>query len=54
MKFAVLNIVQMLMSAGLVTLADMLLPLPETVSKMIVDSILFFISFYVQKFWIFR
>ena len=53
-KFAALNIVQMLMSAGLVTLADMLLPLPETVSKMIVDSILFFISFYVQKFWIFR
>lgn len=53
-KFAVLNVVQMLMSAGLVTLADLLLPLPETVSKMIVDSVLFFLSFYVQKFWIFR
>lgn len=53
-KYALLAIIQMSLSALLVTGGVMLLsPLPEVVIKLIVDTILFFISYRVQQTYIF-
>lgn len=53
-KYYSLVVVQMLASAGLVTLFVNLLPLADTIVKIIVDICLFFISFQIQKRWIFK
>jgi len=48
-------VVQMALSATLVTVINALLPFAqETVIKVIVDVCLFFISYYVQREFIFR
>lgn len=53
-KYYCLVVVQMLASAGLVTLLVNILPFADTIVKMIVDICLFFISFQIQKRWIFK
>lgn len=52
-KYLILCIVQMTASALLVMGIYSLLPLPETLIKVVVDIILFFISFQIQKTFIF-
>ena len=53
-KYFALVIVQMLLSAGFVTLGVYLLPfVPELVVKIFVDGFLFFISYLVQRKYIF-
>ncbi len=51
-RYLTLFIVQMCASAGLVSLFTLLLP--AAASKLIVDTCLFFISFVIQKNWVFR
>lgn len=53
-KYYSLCIFQMLASATLVTLLCSYFPVIETVWKVIVDSVLFFISYSIQQRWIFR
>lgn len=53
-KYYCLAVAQMLASAGLVMLLVKLLPFADTVAKILVDVCLFFISFRIQKRWIFR
>lgn len=52
-KYYCLAAVQMLASAGLVTLFVKVFPFTDTTMKMIVDICLFFLSFQIQKRWIF-
>lgn len=53
LKYYVLCAVQMLCSAGLVALLCRLIPLPELVAKLIVDVVLFCVSFQIQRVYIF-
>lgn len=53
-KYYALCIVQMLCSASCVSLLCTLLAIPETISKLLVDTLLFLISFQIQKNWIFK
>ncbi len=53
-KYYALCIVQMLCSAGLVSALFTFLHLNETASKIIVDTVLFLISFRIQKEWVFK
>lgn len=54
-KYLVVWLVQMLLSANLVNIVVKLLPMiHETIVKMIIDSLLFLISFFVQKKWVFK
>lgn len=54
LKYFTLAVIQMSLSALLVTGGVWLLPvLPEVVVKMIVDTCLFFVSYYVQKRFVF-
>lgn len=53
LKYYSLCLVQMLCSAGLVLLVNTSLSISETVSKAIVDVILFFLSFQIQNRYIF-
>ncbi len=53
-KYYALCIVQMLCSAGLVGLFYRLLGLNETIVKIIVDTLLFLVSFRIQKEWVFK
>lgn len=52
-KFFILFILKMAASAGLVAALSSL-PLNTTLTKCLVDSVLFFISFLIQKFFIFK
>lgn len=53
-RFAALCVVQALASAWLVTLAVHALPaVPALLLKIVVDTILFFLSYYIQRRWIF-
>ncbi len=52
-KYYVLCIGQMLVSAGLVTLCYSLCPIGETVEKIIIDTLLFFVSYRIQRKFIF-
>ena len=54
MKYYALAVVQMLCSAGLVSLLTHLLPHTPTLNKLIVDTLLFFCSYAIQKRFIFR
>lgn len=54
LKYYCLVVVQMLASAKLVTMLVNILPFADTVVKMIVDTILFLISYQIQQRWIFR
>ena len=54
-KYAMLAIIQMLLSAALVTLGAYILPIaPEVIIKIIVDTVLFFISYYIQRTLVFK
>lgn len=53
-RYYSLVIIQMSLSAGLVYLLYNLVHLPETITKVIVDTILFFLSYRIQKSVIFR
>lgn len=52
--YYLLVIVQMFLSGSLVLLVHKILPIPETVIKVMVDTLLFVVSFQVQKRIIFR
>lgn len=52
--YGLLCLVQMIASASLVTLLFAALHWPETLCKVVVDVILFFVSFQIQNRWIFR
>lgn len=53
-RYYLLAVCQMLVSAGLVTGAKLLLPvLPESLIKVVVDTLLFFISYRIQQNFIF-
>ena len=58
LKYYCLCIPQALVSTGLITLLVNLLQVEKssgaTVVKVMVDGILFVISFFIQKFWVFR
>lgn len=54
LKYYCLAAVQMLVSAKMVTVLVNLLPFADTVVKMIVDTILFLISYQIQQRWIFK
>lgn len=56
-KYYILCAAQMLVSYGLVFLVSDILNLGDlftTLSKMVIDTILFFISFRIQKVWVFK
>ncbi len=53
-KYYLLCIIQMCLSAGLVWLLCSVIGLPKVLIKAIVDGILFLISFRVQKKWVFK
>ena len=54
-KYALLAIIQMSLSAGIVSLFVFLLPkIPETIIKCIIDTLLFFLSYTVQQKLVFR
>lgn len=52
-RYFILFFGQMLASAGLVSVLSFL-PIPVVLSKLLVDTALFFISFRIQKDWVFR
>lgn len=52
-KYYILVVVQMCTSAGLVYLFVKIIGLPKLLIKIIVDTLLFFVSFRIQKKWIF-
>ncbi|MCM1026816.1 MAG: bifunctional glycosyltransferase family 2/GtrA family protein [Roseburia sp.] len=52
-KYYLLCAVQMFCSGELVTLCHSHLPISETFAKIIIDSILFLVSFRIQKKWVF-
>lgn len=52
-RYLVLCVAQMLLSYGGVYLLSGIAPLPELPAKIIVDLLLFFVSYYVQKRWVF-
>ena len=54
MKYYCLAAVQMLVSAGLVILLVKPLPFGDTAVKVLVDACLFFLSYQIQKRWIFK
>ena len=54
MKYYSLAAIQMCMSAALVAIIWHLLSGSETAIKIIVDTLLFFISYQIQRRWVFR
>ena len=53
-KYYILCIVQMCLSALLVWLLAGVIGLPKVLIKAVVDTVLFFLSFRIQKAWVFR
>lgn len=54
-KYALLAITQMFLSAALVTLGAHIIPVShEVIIKIIVDTVLFFISYYIQRTLVFK
>lgn len=53
-KYTVLAVVQMLASGYFTTLLYSLLKINTTIIKVIVDFILFFVSYHIQKRWVFK
>lgn len=54
LRYAILSVVQMGCSYGGVYLLSAILPVPEALSKILVDTTLFFLSFFVQRRWVFH
>lgn len=53
-RYYCLCIIQMFLSAGLVYIIYSILPISESLIKIIIDSILFLFSFQIQQKWVFR
>ena len=57
LRYYCLAVPIMLCSAGLLTLADKLLgvtsPLLSTLIKIVIDTVLFLVSYFAQKHWVF-
>lgn len=53
-KYILLCITHIVISSSLVSLMSSTVNLPEVVAKMLIDVVLFFIIYYVQRTWIFR
>lgn len=53
-RYAVLCVCQMLCSYGGVYFFSEILPVPTLLSKILVDGTLFFISFFIQRRWVFK
>ena len=54
-KYITLAVIQMCLSAGGVTLLKTILPfIPDVLIKIVVDTILFFISYHIQQKYVFR
>lgn len=54
LRYVLLASIQMLCSAALVTVLVLLLPVPETLVKALVDTVLFFVSYQIQQRMVFR
>lgn len=54
LRYYCLCVVQMILSTALVYGTYVILPISETIIKIVVDTILFFISFQFQQKWVFR
>ncbi len=54
LKYGILFVGQMLVSAGAVTLLSLIIPIPTIIIKIVVDTLLFFVSYAIQKNWVFR
>ncbi|HJD22608.1 MAG TPA: bifunctional glycosyltransferase family 2/GtrA family protein [Firmicutes bacterium] len=55
LKYFILAIAQMICSAGLVTVFAFLIPfIPEIILKIVVDTFLFFVSYYIQQHIVFH
>lgn len=52
-EFVIMIIIQMIISAFFVWLLRHL-PLPQIVTKMLVDTLLFFLAYFTQKYFIFK
>ncbi len=53
-KYVLLAVIQMALSAGIVSLGCFLIPvIPEVVIKVIVDTLLFFLSYHIQQKYVF-
>lgn len=52
-KYLLLALVQMILSAGIITIVYKAIGISEIVVKILVDTLLFFGSFYIQREWIF-
>lgn len=53
-KYIILCIIHMLVSFSLVSMMIGAVNLPEVAAKMIVDVVLFFITYYIQRTWVFK
>ena len=53
-KYYILVIIQMLVSAFSVYIIDNIINFNATVVKIIIDSIIFVVNFYVQREWVFK
>ena len=53
-KHAVVEAVQMMMSASLVTVVDSFFHGQEIIEKCAVDLVLFFVFYFVQKYWVYK
>lgn len=53
-RYLVVWLVQMILSAELVNLGAGFIPISPTIIKMIIDTILFFISYKIQQKWVFH
>lgn len=53
-RYYILVVIQMALSATLVTLFHSILPVNASILKMVIDCILFIFSFHVQREWVFK
>ncbi len=54
LRYGILFVVQLCASAGLTALAALIIPIPTAIIKIIIDTLLFFLSYVVQKNWVFK
>jgi len=53
-RYYILCLIQICISSGAVSLIYIIWPMAETIIKMIVDTILFFVNFRIQQKWVFK
>ena len=54
LRYYILCVCQMLVSAGLVTIGYWALQIPESIIKIVVDTVLFVVSYQIQQRWVFN